>query len=89
MLRTFNSMKYQKSISYYTEDIECWESGEYACTGFDDDGDGTYDITFEQNGTTYLIIEMFVKSHSEGLKMPLLLCFTIDGTIVRNNTAKG
>ena len=55
MLRTFNSVKYQKTISFYTEDIMLCESGEYACTGCADDGTGEYDITFTPNGMTYLV----------------------------------
>lgn len=55
MLNTINSIKLQKAISYYTEDIDLCESGEYACTGYADDGGGSYDITFELNGAAYLV----------------------------------
>ncbi len=55
MLNTVNSIKHQKAISFYTEDIDLCESGEYACTGYADDGSGAYDITFELNGTAYLV----------------------------------
>lgn len=54
MLNTFQSIKHQKKISYYTEDIMLCESGNYACTGYDEFG-GEYDITFTPNGTTYLV----------------------------------
>jgi len=54
MLRTIKSTKYQKEISYYTEDIEQY-SGDPVCTGYADDGAGAYEITFEERGGHYYI----------------------------------
>lgn len=56
---TVNSTKYQKPISYYPEDIELCESGEYACVGYPDTNsvvNESYTLTFNRIGEhNYLI----------------------------------
>lgn len=55
MLKTVSSMKYQKDISYYTEDITESGMGIHCCTGYADDDGGVYEITFDKRGENYYL----------------------------------
>ena len=48
MLNTIRSTKYQESISYYTEDIDYCECGEYIAPGVGDRTGTEYDVFFEE-----------------------------------------
>lgn len=53
MLNYIRSHKYQECISYYTEDIDYRECGEYIAPGVGDRTGEEYDIFFKECGSGY------------------------------------